>query len=36
MTIDPQEYRQRREQFMAKIGRGTAIFRSAPTSGNAQ
>lgn len=26
------EYRQRREQLMAKIGNGTAIFRSAPCS----
>ncbi|HLP87695.1 MAG TPA: aminopeptidase P N-terminal domain-containing protein [Nostocaceae cyanobacterium] len=26
------EYRQRREQVMAKIGNGTAIFRSAPTA----
>ena len=26
------EYRQRREQLMAKVGSGTAIFRSAPTS----
>jgi Xaa-Pro aminopeptidase len=26
------EYRQRREQFMAKIGTGTAIFRSAPSA----
>jgi Xaa-Pro aminopeptidase len=26
------EYRQRREQLMAKIGNGTAIFRSAPSS----
>ncbi|MGM3309108.1 aminopeptidase P N-terminal domain-containing protein [Anabaena sp. WFMT] len=26
------EYRQRREQLMAKIGAGTAIFRSAPTA----
>ena len=26
------EYRQRREQLMAKIGSGTAIFRSAPTA----
>lgn len=30
MTIDRTEYRQRREQLMEKIGRGTAIFRSAP------
>ncbi|CBN58232.1 MULTISPECIES: aminopeptidase P N-terminal domain-containing protein [Kamptonema] len=28
--INPAEYRQRREQFMAKIGSGTAVFRSAP------
>ncbi|MGF1479134.1 MAG: aminopeptidase P N-terminal domain-containing protein [Cyanophyceae cyanobacterium] len=28
--VDLQEYRDRREQLMAKIGRGTAIFRSAP------
>lgn len=28
--INPAEYRQRREQLMAKIGSGTAIFRSAP------
>ncbi len=27
---NPTEYRQRREQLMAKIGTGTAIFRSAP------
>ncbi|MEC4817734.1 MAG: aminopeptidase P N-terminal domain-containing protein [Scytonema sp. PMC 1069.18] len=26
------EYQQRREQLMAKIGNGTAIFRSAPTA----
>ncbi len=26
----PAEYQQRRQQFMAKIGGGTAIFRSAP------
>ena len=26
------EYRQRREQVMAKISTGTAIFRSAPTA----
>lgn len=32
MGIDLREYRQRRETFMAKIGQGTAIFRSAPTS----
>ncbi|WP_347239926.1 aminopeptidase P N-terminal domain-containing protein [Oscillatoria sp. FACHB-1406] len=29
MTIKPTEYRDRREQLMAKIGKGTAIFRSA-------
>ncbi|NQE32720.1 aminopeptidase P N-terminal domain-containing protein [Microcoleus asticus] len=29
---NPTEYRQRREQLMAKIGSGTAIFRSAPTA----
>jgi len=29
---NPTEYRQRREQFMAKIGSGTAIFRSAPAA----
>jgi len=29
---NPAEYRQRREQLMAKIGNGTAIFRSAPTA----
>ncbi len=28
----PTEYRQRREQLMAKIGSGTAIFRSAPVA----
>ncbi|MEG4319201.1 MULTISPECIES: aminopeptidase P N-terminal domain-containing protein [unclassified Microcoleus] len=28
----PSEYRQRREQLMAKIGSGTAIFRSAPAA----
>lgn len=28
--INSAEYRQRREQLMAKIGSGTAIFRSAP------
>lgn len=28
----PTEYRQRREQLMAKIGSGTAIFRSAPAA----
>lgn len=32
MGIDAAEYRQRREQLMAKIGKGTAIFRSAPTA----
>lgn len=31
MGIEPAEYRQRREQLMGKIGKGTAIFRSAPT-----
>ncbi len=30
--ISQAEYRSRREQLMAKIGNGTAIFRSAPTS----
>ena len=30
MGIDSKEYQQRREQLMAKIGNGTAIFRSAP------
>ncbi|WP_071518430.1 aminopeptidase P N-terminal domain-containing protein [Geitlerinema sp. PCC 9228] len=30
LTIDAAEYAARREQFMAKIGHGTAIFRSAP------
>ncbi|MDB9315553.1 aminopeptidase P N-terminal domain-containing protein [Spirulina sp. CS-785/01] len=30
MSIDAAEYRQRREAFMAKMGNGTAIFRSAP------
>lgn len=29
---NPTEYRQRREQLMAKIGSGTAIFRSAPAA----
>lgn len=29
---NPTEYRQRREQLMAKIGSGTAIFRSAPSA----
>jgi Xaa-Pro aminopeptidase len=29
MTISQAEYRQRREKLMAKIGHGTAIFRSA-------
>lgn len=28
--INPQEYQQRRERLMSKIGNGTAIFRSAP------
>ena len=32
MVIDRAEYRLRRERVMEKIGRGTAIFRSAPTS----
>jgi Xaa-Pro aminopeptidase len=32
MSIDRNEYRQRREQIMEKIGSGTAIFRSAPTA----
>ena len=32
MGIEQQEYRQRREQLMEKIGNGTAIFRSAPTA----
>lgn len=30
--ITPEEYRQRREKLIAKIGKGTAIFRSAPTA----
>jgi Xaa-Pro aminopeptidase len=30
MGIEQQEYRQRRQQLMEKIGNGTAIFRSAP------
>ena len=30
MTIEGKEYRQRRANVMAKIGEGTAIFRSAP------
>ena len=30
MGIDRQEYRQRRQELMSKIGEGTAIFRSAP------
>ncbi len=30
MGISAQEYQQRREQLMSKIGGGTAIFRSAP------
>ncbi|MBE9164297.1 MULTISPECIES: aminopeptidase P N-terminal domain-containing protein [Microcoleaceae] len=29
---NPSEYRQRREHLMAKIGSGTAIFRSAPAA----
>ncbi|MEG4631810.1 aminopeptidase P N-terminal domain-containing protein [Microcoleus sp. AR_TQ3_B6] len=29
---NPSEYRQRREQLMAKIGSGAAIFRSAPAA----
>ncbi|MEG3837301.1 aminopeptidase P N-terminal domain-containing protein [Microcoleus sp. MON2_D6] len=29
---NPTEYRQRREQLMAQIGSGTAIFRSAPAA----
>ncbi|MBR8829242.1 MAG: aminopeptidase P N-terminal domain-containing protein [Gomphosphaeria aponina SAG 52.96 = DSM 107014] len=32
MGIDQTEYRHRRERLMEKIGNGTAIFRSAPTS----
>ncbi len=32
MGIEPTEYYQRRERFIEKIGRGTAIFRSAPTA----
>lgn len=32
MGIDRTEYRQRRETLMEKIRKGTAIFRSAPTS----
>ena len=32
MGIEQQEYRQRREQLMEKIGNGTAIFPSAPTA----
>jgi Xaa-Pro aminopeptidase len=32
MGIDLQEYRQRRERLMSKIGQGVAIFRSAPTA----
>ena len=32
MGIDSKEYSQRREKLMQKIGQGTAIFRSAPTS----
>ena len=30
MAIEQQEYQQRREKLMEKIGNGTAIFRSAP------
>ena len=30
MGITPQEYQQRRQAFMTKIGQGTAILRSAP------
>ena len=30
MGIEPQEYRQRQQEIMSKIGGGTAIFRSAP------
>jgi Xaa-Pro aminopeptidase len=30
MGIEQQEYRQRQQELMSKIGRGTAIFRSAP------
>ena len=30
MGIDKSEYQQRREQLMAKVGNGTAIFHSAP------
>jgi Xaa-Pro aminopeptidase len=30
--IEQAEYRQRREQLMAKLGKGTAIVRSAPTA----
>jgi Xaa-Pro aminopeptidase len=32
MGIDQTEYCQRRDRLMAKIGQGTAIFRSAPTT----
>ncbi|NES87141.1 MAG: M24 family metallopeptidase [Moorea sp. SIO2B7] len=32
MTIDQTEYRQRRQRLMEKIGKGTAIFPSAPTA----
>lgn len=32
MGIDRNEYRQRQQQLMEKIGSGTAIFRSAPTA----
>ena len=30
MGIAKSEYQQRREQLMAKVGNGTAIFHSAP------
>ncbi|MGL6341569.1 MAG: aminopeptidase P N-terminal domain-containing protein, partial [Waterburya sp.] len=30
MGIEQQEYRQRQQELMSKIGGGTAIFRSAP------
>ncbi len=32
MGIEASEYRQRRERLMEKMGKGTAIFRSAPTA----
>lgn len=32
MQIPASEYAQRRQQLMTKIGKGTAIFRSAPTA----